>query len=360
MKRKLILFLFFAISASIVNGQSVQILQFKETTFDFGTVKEEDGPVDHEFTFVNVSDRPILIRHVKASCGCTTPGWSLDTIRVGETGFVKARYDPRGRPGPFNKNLTVTSVPIGPPVRLYIKGNVTPRPRSIVDEYPVAMGKLRSRFRILNMGRIKLKEEPTSKQFDIYNETDSVVTFHNVLAPEHVTVSFVPAELGPRGKGKIDVSYDAMKLNSYGFQNENVTFTTSADSLVKSFSLYTNIEEYFPPMSQEELAAAPLVTYDKVEHDFGRVAKNSIVKTTFTIKNDGKKDLIIRKAESNCACIQTSISSDTIKPGESAELEVEFNTRSRRSNQQKAVTVYANSPTKPISRVIVKAYVESN
>ena len=42
-------------------------LEFSETTHDFGTIKEADGPVNFKFTFVNNSKDEVEIYSVKAT-----------------------------------------------------------------------------------------------------------------------------------------------------------------------------------------------------------------------------------------------------------------------------------------------------
>ena len=88
-----------------VNAQVVKELAFAETVHDFGIINEVDGSVEHEFVFTNTGSEPIKILNVKASCGCTTPGWTKEEVPSGGEGFVKARYNPANRPGPFNKSL---------------------------------------------------------------------------------------------------------------------------------------------------------------------------------------------------------------------------------------------------------------
>src|SRR3954462_8253240 len=86
-------------------SQQAKQLQFKEEIFDFGKVVEDKGPVTHEFVFTNNSSRPVKVLTVQASCGCTTPGWSKEAVEPGKTGFIQASYNPKGRPGFFNKSL---------------------------------------------------------------------------------------------------------------------------------------------------------------------------------------------------------------------------------------------------------------
>lgn len=112
-----------------VAAQEKQVVEFTENTYDFGTVKEEDGKVSHVFTFTNISQAPITVTNVRASCGCTTPNWSRQPVMPGEQGVVTATYSAAGRPGNFHKSITVTlsNGTENFTVVLYIKGQVTPR-----------------------------------------------------------------------------------------------------------------------------------------------------------------------------------------------------------------------------------------
>src|SRR5690606_34739205 len=140
-------------------AQESKQLVFREETFDFGIVAEAGGPVIHEFVFTNHSDRPVKILSVNASCGCTTPGWSKESVQPGETGFVKASYNPKGRAGYFNKSLTVITDLKPEPIILYIKGHVSSDATPAEHEYPIANGGLRFKSSSFNMGKVYLKDE---------------------------------------------------------------------------------------------------------------------------------------------------------------------------------------------------------
>ena len=114
-------------------SQLAKSVQFREESFDFGTIEEEGGPVLHEFLFTNNSGRPLRIVNVQASCGCTTPDWTREAIAPGKTGFIQASYNPKGRPGYFNKSLTVTTDIDTNPVILQIKGQVSVEGKASAD-----------------------------------------------------------------------------------------------------------------------------------------------------------------------------------------------------------------------------------
>jgi hypothetical protein len=81
-------------------------MAFKTESYDFGTV--EEGPAaEHVFTFTNTGKEPLVIQRVQPSCGCTTPDWTKEPVAPGKTGMIKASYGTQGRPGPFEKTMTV-------------------------------------------------------------------------------------------------------------------------------------------------------------------------------------------------------------------------------------------------------------
>jgi hypothetical protein len=102
-------------------------IKFKSETHDFGELKEGDA-ADAEFVFTNTGSKPLTITNVQPSCGCTTPTWTKDPIAPGKTGVIKAAYGTKGRPGAFNKSITVNYN--GGTQVIYIKGNVEKAPES--------------------------------------------------------------------------------------------------------------------------------------------------------------------------------------------------------------------------------------
>ena len=88
--------------------QGAQILS-DELTYNFGTIAEADGFASHTFTIKNTGDAPLVITRVTASCGCTRPEWTKSPIAPGKSGEVKITYNPKGRPGPFYKTISIFS-----------------------------------------------------------------------------------------------------------------------------------------------------------------------------------------------------------------------------------------------------------
>jgi len=83
-------------------------MQFDGLEHDFGTVTEGQKVV-HVYKVKNTGQAPLLIQNAQPSCGCTAPDWTKTPIPVGESGFVKAEFDTKGKPGMNNKTITVTA-----------------------------------------------------------------------------------------------------------------------------------------------------------------------------------------------------------------------------------------------------------
>ncbi len=334
-------------------------LEFVKTTHDFGEVAENGGLIDFSFQFKNIGDQPVKIIQVKASCGCTTPGWTKDLVMPGDSGFIKAQYNPRNRPGQFKKSLQVTSNAAGSNVTLFIEGYVKPAPKTVAEELPLKMGGMRIKYKSLNLGRMT-NEKPIQKSFDIHNDGEEPMSLvrERGMIPEFISLSLQPETIGPDEGGQLVITYDPKKKGSLGFHTDNIRFYTSEEpGDMKELYIVATIEEYFPPMTEEERASAPRLAIDRTNHDFGRLTEGNTAQTTFQISNTGKKPLNIRDTRGNCGCTVSSLPKKELKPGESIPMTVTFNTTGRRGRQYKTVTIFSNDPTGPTQMISIRAEV---
>lgn len=107
-----------------VHAQSAE-LKFETKEYDFGTVQEDGGWVTTDFEFSNDGDSPLVINRVTASCGCATSDWTREPVPADGKGVIKVSFNPKGRPGPFRKVVTVRSNSSEKTVVLMIKGEVS-------------------------------------------------------------------------------------------------------------------------------------------------------------------------------------------------------------------------------------------
>jgi hypothetical protein len=137
MKKLFALFLLFSIVALNVNAQNAEKtaptdgpkMEFEISEHDFGDLDE--GPkAKVAFKFTNTGNKPLVLSDVKASCGCTTPYWPKEPIMPGKSETISAEYNTQGRPGPFNKAITITANTEPATKMIFIKGNVKKAPEN--------------------------------------------------------------------------------------------------------------------------------------------------------------------------------------------------------------------------------------
>ena len=110
-------------------------ISFNDTIHDFGTVNE-GTMATYEFKFKNTGNEPVVLQNVQASCGCTTPDWSKEPIAPNQDSKITVKYNSQGRPGSFNKTITITSNAKRPVMTILTKGTVEPKKEEQKKEEP--------------------------------------------------------------------------------------------------------------------------------------------------------------------------------------------------------------------------------
>lgn len=110
------------VGIGFVCAQEGSPVKFKITKFDFGTIKE-GKPATASFSFVNTTNKPVIIEFATASCGCTKPDYPKQPVMPGKSAVVKATYNAEAK-GHFNKSVTLKFVGVKQPVILNITGTV--------------------------------------------------------------------------------------------------------------------------------------------------------------------------------------------------------------------------------------------
>jgi hypothetical protein len=349
----LIAFIFLSISLQ------AQHIRFEEQSHDFGTIREEEGGVTHRFTFTNAGLVDVQIDTVLASCGCTSPEWSRQSIPPGEQGYVDILYDPLNRAGKFNKSLEVVFNKKAEKVLLKVSGFVSPYVENLEERYPVKNGDIRMAQKTLHLGKVTTKEAVT-KVLEVYNEGDQILIFADTFqAPPHVRLEFHPETLWPKRRGEVHIIYDPKKKDDFGFVTDQLSFyTDEKENQEKSLSLMAVIFQYFPPQTPEMLAQAPRIGFNKMSYDFGNVDEEGTYKTSFQVTNFGRSPLEILRIKSNCECLSFQAEKQKLEAGENMNVEVTFDTQGRVGTEQKEIVIFSNDPRNPAKAFKVKAYVE--
>lgn len=122
LKRITSLFSAFALGVMMMSAQAV--IKFEKTTHNYGKFTE-DQPQTCVFKFTNTGNEPLVIHQAFASCGCTVPTFTKESIAPGKSGEIKVVYNGKGKvAGHFKKTVSVRSNASNALVRIYIEGDM--------------------------------------------------------------------------------------------------------------------------------------------------------------------------------------------------------------------------------------------
>lgn len=100
----------------------------------------------------------------------------------------------------------------------------------------------------------------------------------------------------------------------------------------------------------------PTMDFEEKTYDFGTINEGDVVEHTFTFTNNGKAPLVITSARGSCGCTVPTWTKEPIKPGDSGEMLVKFNSKGKPNTQNKTVTIKANTES-GTERLQIKAFV---
>ncbi|MBN2667905.1 MAG: DUF1573 domain-containing protein [Bacteroidales bacterium] len=326
-----------------LNAQNSKIV-FEQETHDFGTIQEIDGPQSYEFVFKNDGSSPLIVNNVTASCGCTTPEWTKAPIPKGGTGTIKVSFDPKNRPGPFNKSITVASNASNNNVVLHIKGEVNERVKTVDDNYKYSIGDLKLKSNHVAMTKIASNSTKT-EPIEFYNPTNKPISVSFDEIPKHITIDKIDFIVEPQKTQLVQVTYNGTLKKDFGFVSDRIMLIVNKERDPKNrITVSADIFEDFSTYTEKQLAEAPVIEFKENEFEFGTINQGDKKDFKFEFTNKGKTDLYIRKIKTSCGCTATKADSEVIKPGQTSFIDVTFNSRGKSGKQNKTITIITNDP----------------
>lgn len=96
----------------------------EEEEYNFGNCTSGEE-ITHSFTVTNIGKSDLIIRKIKSSCGCTTSKLEKETIKPGESTFIKVTFNTYNKIGSQSKEIYVyTNDPQQPQTTLKITGHI--------------------------------------------------------------------------------------------------------------------------------------------------------------------------------------------------------------------------------------------
>lgn len=357
MKKQLFCFLFFVCAISVYAQKNDLNVVFKENVFDFGLINESGGKVTHDFEFTNNGTEPIVLKSVRASCGCTTPNWPKAPIAQGVTNKISVTYNPQGRPGIFSKSITVI---VGSESNkqstfvLKISGEV------IREKYPIKIGALS-----LEQKRLSFKEVKQGvvlvDSIGVYNNSEEPFTVSFPNCPKYLSIKIIPQRpvagqrtnyLDSNQTGVMQITYNSKKSEQWGSHTDTLavalngrTVKTGIDTRLFVFAF---LKENFDNMTATQRLKAPIAELDKSNLSLGKVKKGTSKEVALRLKNVGLSPLKIRYIDPMCDFLKVVAEKNTIDPGKSVLINFELLPKELPEiHFQKQIELVTNDPSVP-------------
>ena len=100
--------------------------------------------------------------------------------------------------------------------------------------------------------------------------------------------------------------------------------------------------------------AVPRVMVPDHSFNFGTISQGDKVKHAFVFKNVGDEPLKVTKVRSSCGCTAVLASADTLAPGESGEIQANFDSTRFRGSVSKTIYLYTNDTVTPVMQLYIK------
>ena len=305
------------------------VITFEKTEHDFGKIHEEDGRVSVVFNFKNEGMAPLVLSNVRASCGCTTPTWTKEPVEPGQTGSITVTYNPNGRPGRFQKTVTITSNASEATKKVFIKGEVIPKQAKPVNRYTVAVGELSMKTKTLDLGVIK-KGETKNGELEYANLTkeEHAVELATNAADAYLISQASLAAPKPNEIGKFIFAIDTRNTKLYGpVEAYAYVVVDGKKEISETYKLIIKAEiiEDFSALTPEDKQQAPILEIPN-EIDLGKVAAGKTLKASFPIKNTGVNPLDVHRVYCEDSNLRIK-APKPIKSGKKGAVTVEINAK---------------------------------
>lgn len=332
--------LMLSVSTLFAGGGS---LKFQKQIHNFGTILETDGDATFVFKFKNVGKGPIRILQILTSCGCTTSDYTKTAINAGDSGFVKAIFDPKDRPGPFSRNLTVITNGLPETYTLVVEGTVGSPNAELYASFPYKIGNTRFSRNEFQMGDVK-EDKIDSAYFAMYNESSKQLIVRNVLSSYPIHADFKNTAIPMGGGQTLMITFNGTMCKEYGPRIDTLRILTNDDSIhVKTFLVKSNIVQNFSKLTPKELAVVPVFVTGERDGIITELYQGEVGTYTFPVENKGKSDLLIKGFYSDCKCMTARFEKDKLKKGK-GKLIVTIDTKKMHGNVIKRITVITNDP----------------
>ena len=98
-----------------------------------------------------------------------------------------------------------------------------------------------------------------------------------------------------------------------------------------------------PKSAEQPTGKEPIITFDKTEHEFGKLLQGEVVTYSFHFTNTGNAPLLITEVKTSCGCTAGDFPREPIKPGQDGLIKATYDSKGHHGFQSRALSVISNT-----------------
>lgn len=332
---KLFFLIFLSVLCSFSYGQSQ--LKIEPEVVDFGVIKEADGVVKAKFKLTNTSRRPYIMNYSYSSCGCVSTKVTKEPLLPGRSREVTVEFNPKRRPGVFNKSMSLISNNKKYVDELRIRGEVIPKVKSIEELYPIkSLSGLQLSEDKFPFGILSQNEKHTGV-INLFNNSQTTINVEARCVGDALgTVVLSSREIKVGKEAQLQFTYDLRDNRRFGELKNVVKLFVNGVEWKHPIDIKALVIYNFFDMSDDERKLAPRAIISPTTYN--------TVSETVPIFNNGKSDLKVLSVIVSDINVTYTLSSEVIKANQRGSITV-------KAPKGGSVTLLFNSPDTPIVEI---------
>lgn len=269
------------------------------------------------FGFVNKGNKPLHIKKVHSSCGCTKASYTRGNIAPGARGEVTVEFD-AAMLGTFSKHVEVYTNESKEPEFLVFQGRVVRELSDYTTGFPIDLGNVRMNTNYVEFDNVR-KGERLATTLQVLNTERTAYRPELMHLPPYLHAEYVP-EVIPGGQvGTIRLILDSDKLSSYGLNQTSLYLARySGDRIGEANEIV--VSSVLLPQASATPSVSGTIRLSESEIAFSKNAKK--MKALVTVTNDGKVPLSVHGLQVFNHAVEVSLSNKVIQPGKTAKLKI--------------------------------------
>lgn len=303
-------------------------------------------PKSVTFAYKNKGNKPLEIKNVVPSCGCTTVDWTKDPVEPGKAGLITAVYDAKML-GTFYKELAVYVEGQDEPIYLSMEGRVVTDMLDYTGDFPIDLGSLRLNANYVEFDNVNRGDHPYA-EFQVVNLERTPYRPELMHLPSYLTAQSFPEVIAGGKVGRIRLTLDSEKLGLLGLNQTRIFLSRyMGDKVSETNEILVSavLLPDFSNLSEEQLAKSPKIKFSSEDLDFGDLGGKSKMTQVVTISNEGQEPLEIRSVQVFNQALSVSLSKRTVDPGKSTTMKVTVNEKYlKKAKNRPRVLLITNDP----------------